>query len=338
MRFDWVAGVCPPWVMKGQGMVMHFDQLVTGGAGFIGSNLVRVLLAEGRSVRVLDNLATGRLANIGELVDAGRVEFVHGDIRDPEACRAACRGIRHLFHLAALPSVVTSVEQPAISNAVNLDGTVNLLVAARDAKVERFVFSSSSAIYGDSPELPKRELMLPAPLSPYAVQKLAGEYYCRVFHGLYGLQTIALRYFNVFGPRQNPRSQYAAVVPLFVEAFRDRRSPTIYGDGGQTRDFIFVEDVARANLACCAAPAAAAGGVYNIAWGRRMTVNELAAMIARIMDRADIKPIHDPPRPGDVRDSQADTSRALQVLGWKPRVAFEEGMRRTVEWFAHAPA
>lgn len=317
---------------------MQVDHLVTGGAGFIGSNLVRLLLTENRSVRVLDNLATGRLTNIGDLVGDGRIEFMHGDVRDPEACRLACRGIRYLFHLAALPSVVSSVEQPAIANAVNLDGTVNLLVAARDARVERFIFSSSSAVYGDSPELPKRERMSPAPLSPYAVQKLAGEYYCGIFHGLYGLPTIALRYFNVFGPRQNPRSQYAAVVPLFVEAFRDRRPPTIYGDGGQTRDFIYVEDVARANLACCTAPAAALGGVFNVAWGQRLTVNELAAMIARIMKRSDIKPIHDPPRPGDVRDSQADTSLALKVLGWKPCVAFEEGMRRTVEWFANAPA
>jgi len=316
---------------------MQAEYLVTGGSGFIGSNIVRFLAGQGHAVRVMDNLATGRLGNIKDLVEVGKVEFVHGDIRDPAACRVACEGVRFVLHLAALPSVIASVEHPDISNAVNLDGTVNMLVAARDAKVDRFVFSSSSAVYGDAPELPKRETMLPAPMSPYAVQKLAGEYYCSIFHGLYGVATFSLRYFNVFGPRQNPKSQYAAVVPLFVEAFRDRRAPTIYGDGGQTRDFIFVEDVARANIACCTAPVTAAGGVYNIAWGSSITVSDLAAQIAAVMGRSDIKPVNAPSRAGDIRDSLADASRAAQYLGWKPQVPFNEGLRRTVEWFAHGP-
>lgn len=312
---------------------MQVDYLVTGGCGFIGSNIVRFLVNQGRNVRVLDNLATGNIVNIQDMILQGKVELHHGDIRDVSAVTSACKGIRHLFHLAALPSVAGSVEFPGQSHAVNLDGTVNLLIAARDAGVDRFVFSSSSAVYGESPELPKRENLLPDPLSPYAVQKLSGEYYCRNFRALYGLKTFCLRYFNVFGPRQNPKSQYAAVVPLFVEAIRDGRQPTIFGDGEQTRDFIFVEDIVRANLACCQASESTAGGVYNIAWGNRMTINELAKMVAVTMGRPDITPIHQAPRAGEIRDSQADSSLAQTVLGWRPQVAFPEGLKRTVEWF-----
>lgn len=314
---------------------MSAEYLVTGGCGFIGSNIVRTLVQDGHSVRVLDNLSTGNLLNIRDLVDVGRIEFQHGDIRDPEAALTACRGIQYVLHLAALPSVVGSVENPALSHAVNLDGVVNLLVAAREAGAKRFVFSSSSAVYGDDPELPKRETMLPAPLSPYAVQKLSGEYYCRIFHGLYGLETFCLRYFNVFGPRQNPRSQYAAVVPLFIEAIRQGKPPVVFGDGGQTRDFIFVGDIVRANLRCCVAPSSAAGGVYNIAWGRRMTIKELAETVARTMGHPEIKARHEPPRPGEIRDSQADHTRAESILGWSPQVPFVEGLQRTVEWFVH---
>jgi UDP-N-acetylglucosamine 4-epimerase len=314
---------------------MTADYLVTGGCGFIGSNIVRSLVSEGHAVRVLDNLSTGNLLNIRDLIDSGCVEFQHGDIRHPDAAGKACEGIRHVLHLAALPSVIGSVEDPALSHAVNLDGVVNLLVASRNAGVQRFVFSSSSAVYGDDPELPKRETMLPAPLSPYAVQKLSGEYYCRIFHGLYGLETFCLRYFNVFGPRQNPRSQYAAVVPLFIEAVRQGKSPVVFGDGGQTRDFIYVGDIVRANLQCCRAPASAAGGVYNIAWGRRMTIKELAETVAQTMGHPEIQARHEPPRPGEIRDSQAATTQAQSVLGWSPQVPFVEGLKRTVEWFVH---
>jgi nucleoside-diphosphate-sugar epimerase len=311
------------------------EYLVTGGCGFIGSNIVRTLADEGVAVRVLDNLATGNLQNIRDLIDRGAVEFQHGDIRDPDAARQACEGVRNVLHLAALPSVVGSVENPALSHAVNLDGVVNLLVASRAAGVKRFVFSSSSAVYGDDPELPKRETLLPAPLSPYAVQKLAGEYYCRIFHGLYGLETFCLRYFNVFGPRQNPKSQYAAVVPLFIEAIRQGQRPVVYGDGGQTRDFIYVGDVVRANVQCCRALASAAGGVYNVAWGRRMTIKDLAETVAQAMGRADLPARHEPARPGEIRDSQADASRAKTILGWTPQIPFPDGLKRTVDWFVH---
>ena len=314
---------------------MDAENLVTGGCGFIGSNLVRMLVEEGRTVRILDNLATGNPANVQDLIRRGGVELVHGDVRDLDAVRAACQGVQHVFHFAALPSVIGSVEAPGLSNAVNLDGTVNLLMAARDAKARRFVFSSSSAIYGDSPELPKRENMLPAPLSPYGVQKLSGEYYCRIFRDLYGLPAFVLRYFNVFGPRQNPRSQYAAVIPLFIEAVRDGHAPVIYGDGKQTRDFVFVEDVARANLCCRQAPESAAGGIYNIACGTSISVNQLAETVARVMGRPDLRARHEPARAGDVRDSVADASRARSILEWKPKTSFEDGLKRTVDWFTH---
>jgi len=215
---------------------------------------------------------------------------------------------------------------------VNISGTLNLLLAARDAGVKRVVFSSSSSVYGDTPVLPKQEDMKPSPLSPYALHKLAGEHYCRMFHSLYGLKTYSLRYFNVFGPRQNPKSQYAAVIPLFIQAILNDRAPVIHGDGGQTRDFTFVEDIISANLACCQAPDSAAGGVFNVAWGNRISVKELALTIARLIGKS-IVPIHEPSRPGDVRDSQADSTRARQILGWEPRVSFDEGLTRTIEWY-----
>jgi nucleoside-diphosphate-sugar epimerase len=312
---------------------MNSEYLVTGGAGFIGANIVHALVAAGQRVRVLDNLATGRAHNLRDL--DGKLDFRNGDVCEPTAVREVVRGVRCVLHLAALPSVPGSVEDPAGSNAVNLTGTLNVLLAARDAKVGRVVFSSSSAVYGDSPELPKREGMPPAPLSPYAVQKLAGEYYARIFHDLYGLETFCLRYFNVFGPRQNPASQYAAVVPLFIRAALRGAAPVIYGDGRQTRDFVFVEDVVRANLRCCAAPAQAAGAVYNIAAGSRMSVRELAETVIRVIGTS-VEPRYEPPRTGDIQDSQADISRARDVLQWTPQVAFEAGLQRTVEWFAHA--
>ncbi len=230
-----------------------------------------------------------------------------------------------------------SVEDPQTTHDVNVTGTLKLLLAAREAGVERVVLSSSSSVYGDTPELPKREDMLPNPLSPYALSKLTGEHYLRIFHDLYGLRTYSLRYFNVFGPRQDPASHYAAVIPLFVAALKRDAAPVIYGDGEQTRDFTYVDDVVAGNLCCMDAPDEAAGGVFNLAWGYRTSVNELAAKIAALMGK-DIRPVHQDPRPGDVRDSQADSTRAREQLGWAANVPFEDGLRRTVEWFLDQPA
>jgi nucleoside-diphosphate-sugar epimerase len=308
--------------------------LVTGGGGFIGSNLVHRLAGEGRSVRVLDNFSTGRRDNLAGL--AARVEVLEGDLRDPAALRTAVAGVRHVLHFGALGSVLRSVEDPVTSNDVNVGGTLGLLVAARDAGVERVVFSSSSSVYGDTPTLPKREDMTPQPLSPYALTKLAGEHYMRIFHRLYGLKTFSLRYFNVFGPRQNPASQYAAVIPLFIRALMHGEACTINGDGQQTRDFTFVDDVVAANLACLSAPDVAAGNVYNVAWGNRVSLLELAATLGRLLG-VSLPPVHRAARPGDVRDSQADATRARMLLGWSPSVPFEEGLRRTVAWFKETP-
>jgi nucleoside-diphosphate-sugar epimerase len=309
---------------------MDTEYLVTGGAGFIGSTLVRTVCQEGQPVRVFDNLSTGFRRNLEDLGD--QVELVEGDISDAGALAAAMKGIRYVFHFAALPSVIRSVQDPMASNDANITGTLKMLLAARDNGVERVIFSSSSSVYGDTEELPKEESMLPRPLSPYALSKLAGEHYCRMFFELYGLKTFALRYFNVYGPRQDPHSDYAAVIPLFIDALRENRPPVIYGDGEQTRDFTFVEDVVAANLACRTAPDAAAGGVYNAARGDRISVNQLFHALAENMG-SDLKPNYEPPRPGDVRDSQADATRARENLGWEPRVTFEEGIQRTVEWF-----
>lgn len=306
------------------------DYLVTGGAGFIGSNIVRRLVAQGKAVRVLDDLSTGRIENLAGVRDD--VEFVEGDIRNTDTVAGAVAGVSNVLHVAALPSVVRSVENPVTSNDVNVCGTLAMLVAARDAGVKRFVFSSSSSVYGDTEVLPKQEDMKPMPLSPYAAQKLMGEHYCRVFHDLYGLETFALRYFNVFGPRQDPASQYAAVIPLFIDALKNDRPPVIYGDGEQTRDFTYVDDVVAANICCCAAPAEAAGGVFNVARGDRVSVNKLAETLMTIMEK-DLTPVHEGARPGDVRDSQADSTRARTLLGWDSGTTFDEGLRKTVEFF-----
>jgi nucleoside-diphosphate-sugar epimerase len=309
---------------------MKAEYLVTGGAGFIGSNIVRALSARGCPVRVLDNFSTGRPANLAGL--DGDVKVIEGDIRDEKTLRRALKGVRFVLHTAALPSVARSIKDPVSTNSVNICGTLKLLLAAHTAGVERFVFSSSSSVYGDTPTLPKREDMMPMPRSPYALSKLAGEHYCRIFKELHRLQTFSLRYFNVFGPRQDPKSQYAAAIPRFIASFKAGKPPTIYGDGGQTRDFTYVDNVVAANLRCCFAPAKAAGAAYNIGCGDRISVNGLIARIGRIMGKS-LKPIHLKPRAGDVRDSQADVSRAIQQLGWKPGVNFEEGLRRTVLWF-----
>ncbi|MDP2897166.1 MAG: SDR family oxidoreductase [bacterium] len=304
--------------------------LVTGGAGFIGSSIAIELVRRGETVRIIDNLATGRKQNIENILD--RVEFVEGDICDLETIRRAASGVDYVLHQAAIPSVARSVEDPVTTNSANVTGTLNVLLAARDARVKRLVFASSSSIYGDSPTLPKEESMCPNPLSPYAASKLIGEYYCKIFQSLFGLETICLRYFNVFGPRQDPTSHYAAVVPIFITSLASGRQPTVYGDGLQSRDFTFVENVIEANLRACAAPKEATGQVYNVACGERFTLLDLLREIGKILNKKP-QPVLEPARPGDVKHSLADISRARESLSFEPRVSFPEGLRRTVEWF-----
>lgn len=303
--------------------------LVTGGAGFIGSHLTGYLLRQGHTVRVLDNLATGKRENLNGVMS--QIEFIVGDLRDLDAVRRAVEGVDCVFHQAALPSVPRSIADPIASNAVNVDGTLNLLVAARDAKVRRVVFASSSSVYGDNPTLPKREDLPPHPLSPYAATKLMGEHYCRLFYQLYGLETVVLRYFNVFGPRQDPTSQYAAVIPKFIALMMDNQPLTIYGDGEQSRDFTFVENVVRANVLAMDAPDAA-GRVFNVGCGARYTLNYMVASLQQLMNRA-AEVIYAPAKAGDVKHSLASIERAGQYLGYAPSVTFEEGLRRTVQYF-----
>lgn len=307
------------------------EYLVTGGAGFIGSNICRKLVGEGKDVRILDNFATGRRSNLADM--EGDVDVVEGDIRDMDILMDAMKGVRFVLHLGALPSVPRSVNDPITSNEVNVSGTLNALIAARDSGVERFVFSSSSSVYGNTEVLPKQEDMAPKPMSPYAIQKLCGEKYTVTFKDLYGLNAFALRYFNVFGPYQDPGSQYAAVVPKFISACRAGEPPTIHGDGGQTRDFTFVEDVVAANLACCTCPESSAGRAYNIARGDRISVKDLFERIASITG-FDGDAIHTENRAGDVRDSLADISAAQNNLGWNPSVSLDEGLSRTADYFS----
>ena len=307
------------------------EYLVTGGAGFIGSNIVETLLGQGRSVRVLDNFATGRRENIAPFLND--IEIIEGDLRRPKDVQRAVDGVRYVLHQGAIPSVPRSVDDPVLTNEANVTGTLNLLVAARDAGVTRLVFASSSSVYGDTPELPKHEAMPPNPLSPYAASKLIGEYYCRMFHQLYGFETVVLRYFNVFGPRQDPTSTYAAVVPKFIESLMQGRPPDIYGDGLQSRDFTFVADTVRANLLACEAPSAAAGHVFNIACHQQVTVLDLFRIIRDAVGAVGIEPNHVPPRPGDVKHSFADITRAAELLGYAPEWSLPDGLARTVEYF-----
>ncbi len=309
--------------------------LVTGGAGFIGSNIVEALVARGEYVRVFDDLSTGDLANLGPVRD--KIDFVQGDLRDMGALKRAVQGAHYVIHQAALRSVPRSVDDPMSSDAVNTHGTLQLLVAARDAKtVRRLVYASSSSAYGDSPALPKVEDQTPAPISPYAVSKLAAELYCRMFSKLYGLETVSLRYFNVFGPRQSPQSQYAAVVPLFIRAILRGEPVIIHGDGEQSRDFTYIDNVVQANLLSCTTPGVG-GEVFNIACNSRHSVLEIARTIEKITGMtANIE--HTPTRAGDVRHTQASIEKAQRLLAYKPTVDFEEGMRRTVAWVRGAAA
>ncbi len=303
------------------------DYLITGGAGFIGSNLAEHLVRAGKTARVFDDLSTGKREN----VPAG-AEFIAGDLRVYESVKRATEGVSYVLHTGAIPSVPRSVEDPVATNQVNVTGTLNVLLAARECGVKRVVFSSSSSVYGDTPTLPKREDMPASPLSPYAVQKITGEYYCRIFYELYGLETVALRYFNVFGPRQNPASQYAAVIPRFITAILKGEPPTVYGDGRQTRDFSHVENIIDANLAACTAGNASLGEAFNIACGGRISLLDLIATINKIAGKR-IAPKFDPPRPGDIKDSQADITKAGKLLGWKPRIDFKEGIEKAVAWY-----
>ena len=300
--------------------------LVTGAAGFIGSNIVEALLARNAQVRAVDNLSTGRLENLAPFAE--HIEFIQGDIGDQELLNQALRDVDYVIHQAALPSVPRSVEDPFASNHANVTSTLRLLIAARDAGVKRVVFASSSSVYGDTPTLPKHEEMPTSPQSPYAVTKMAGEDYCKVFTRVYGLPTIALRYFNVFGPRQDPLSQYAAVIPAFIAAMLDGRSPIIYGDGAQSRDFTYVGDVARANILACHSEGGI-GGAFNIACGRRTSLLDLVAAINTELG-TEISPEHEPPRQGDVKHSLADITQAQEHLGFTPQVTFEEGLRATI--------
>ncbi len=298
--------------------------LVTGGAGFIGSNLAEALVKSSHRVRVLDNFATGARANL--TAGAGAVELLEGDLRDAAIVERAVQGIDVVFHQAALPSVARSLEDPATTHAVNATGTLTLLLAARRAGVRRVVYASSSSVYGDSPTLPKREEMPTQPKSPYAVSKLAGEQYCQVFAAAFGLETVSLRYFNIFGPRQDPASPYAAVIPNFLTAMRRGERPVIFGDGKQSRDFTYVENAVQANLLAAEAPRAS-GEVINVACGGRVTLLELVEQLNHLLE-THLDPIFAPPRPGDVRHSQADLTRAAAVLGYHPTVDLQEGLAR----------
>ena len=303
--------------------------LVTGGAGFIGSNIVDELLRRGQQVVVLDDLSSGKEENLAGA--RSKIDFRTGSITDLATVQSACRGIDYVIHLAARTSVPKSVKDPIESNSINIDGTLNVLVAARDAKVRRFVFAASSSAYGETPTLPKVETMQPEPISPYGVTKFVGELYAQVFGRVYGLENACLRYFNVFGPRQDPTSQYSGVLSRFMLAILKGEAPTIYGDGEQTRDFTYIDNIVDVTLRACESPKAS-GKVFNGGTSARISLNEVVKLLGRITGKA-IQPKYDPPRNGDIRDSQADISLARKDLGYEPLVQFDEGLKRTWDWY-----
>jgi nucleoside-diphosphate-sugar epimerase len=306
--------------------------LVTGGAGFVGSHLATELVSRGERVRVVDSLVTGKRQNLANLP---QIEFIQGDLADLEVARRAVSGVDYVLHQAAIPSVPRSIEDPVASNRANIDASLNVLVAARDAGVRRVVYAGSSSAYGNSPTLPKVETMATAPLSPYALQKLVAEQYCQMFTQLYGLETVTIRYFNVFGPRQDPSSPYSGVISLFISALCDGRQPTIYGDGEHTRDFTYVANVVDGVLRACHAPAAS-GEVINVATGGRVSLNQLFQAVRELVGST-LDPVYAPARAGDVKDSQADIGKARRLLGYEPLVPFETGLRKTVEWYRASP-
>ena len=308
--------------MKGSKVV------VTGGAGFIGSNLAQELSKENQ-VTVFDDLSTGYLENIENLINSRDIIFVKGSITNMDILQKLFEDVDYIFHQAAIPSVPRSVKDPISSNYTNVNGTLNVLVAARDNNVKKLVYASSSSAYGDTPVLPKREDMKPCPLSPYAISKLAAEYYCQVFSEVYNLATASLRYFNVFGPRQDPSSEYAAVIPKFIGSILNDKSPIVYGDGEQTRDFTFVDDVVNANIL---AAESMSTGVFNIAGGKRISINDLAGLIMEILDK-DLDITHIEPQPGDIKHSLADISKAREQIKYMPKFNVKDGLKETVKWF-----
>lgn len=304
--------------------------LVTGGAGFIGSHMVEALIEKGGQVRVFDNFSTGKKENLSEV--SHLVEVIEGDIRNSTHCAHAMEGVEYVIHLAALHEVPRSVERPLETHEVNVTGILNLLLAARDARVKRFVYASSSAVYGTSPDLPRSENVMLSPISsPYAVSKLTGEYYCQLFSYLYGLESVSLRYFNIYGPRQDSSSEYAGVIPKFISALLSDTAPTIYGDGEQSRDFTYVADCVAATLRACQAPNLS-GTVLNIGAGKRTTVNHLCTLLQGILHRK-IPPRFDAPQPGDIRHDYADIEKARQALSYQPSWDIDEGLRETVAWY-----
>jgi nucleoside-diphosphate-sugar epimerase len=303
--------------------------LVTGGAGFIGSNTVEELVRRGHGVVVLDDLSSGKEENLAEV--RSKITFVKGSITDIEAVQKAMHQAEHVIHLAARTSVPRSVKDPLETNRINVDGTLNVLVAARDNKVKRVVFAASSSAYGETPTLPKTETMQPQPISPYGVSKYVGELYAQTFGRCYGLENVCVRYFNIFGPRQDPDSPYSGVLSRFATAFLDEQPPVIYGDGEQTRDFTYVDNAVQANLLACEAPSAS-GGVFNIGTGARVSLNQTLEYLRRISGKK-LEAKYDPPREGDIRDSQADITKAREILGYEPTVMFLEGLERTFEWY-----
>ncbi len=311
-----------------------FKVLVTGGAGFIGSNLTEELLKRGHLVRVLDDFSTGKRENLTFEKEYPSLEIIEGDIRDLHTCQEAVRGVEYVFHQGALPSVQRSVEDPETSNAVNVGGTLNILLAARDAGVKRVIYAASSSVYGDTPTLPEHEEMPPNPLSPYALQKYVGEKYCRLFYQLYGLETISLRYFNIFGPKQDPNSLYSAVIPKFIDALLQGRPPVIFGDGEQSRDFTYIENVVQANLLAMSAEHIH-GEAINIACGKRISLNQLLNVLKEILG-SKLSPLYQEPRKGDVRHSLADIRKGKEIIKYEPKVGIETGLEKTVEFFSKA--
>jgi UDP-glucose 4-epimerase len=303
--------------------------VVTGGAGFIGSNLARYLSNQKNQVVILDNLSTGHLENIQDLIAVEKVEFINGSITELNILQDVFKGFDYVFHEAALPSVPRSIKEPLLTNQVNIDGTLNVLVAAKETGVKKVIYASSSSVYGDTPTLPKNESMTPNPLSPYAVSKLVGEYYCQVFTRVYGLPTITLRYFNVYGPHQDPASEYAAVIPRFITRLLDHQNIIIFGDGQQTRDFTFVADVVRANIL---AAENRISGVFNAAGGKRITLNDLAQMIMMLCKNT-VDIVYEDVRPGDIKHSLADISKANKGFDYLPKYDINEGLKETIKWF-----
>lgn len=309
---------------------MPIKSLVTGGAGFIGSNIVEELVRRGHQVRVLDDLSTGKIENLKPL--GNKVEFIQGDIRDKGACAKAVKGMDYVFHLAAVRAVLRSVDNPEETHNINVGGTLNMLMAAKDAKVKRFISTSSSSIYGETEKFPLTEEDIPNPVSPYAASKIMGEYYCKIFTKLYGLETVSLRYFNVFGPRQNPESVYSAVIPIFIECLLKRISPEIHWDGKQSRDFTYVDNIVEGNILAAETPGIS-GEVFNIACQEEYSVLDIFNNLKEILKIKDVEPTFAPKRPGDVRRTFADISKSVRMMNFKVQTRFRPGLEKTVKWF-----